>query len=175
MEKLNIRAVSWNVAAVDIPQNFTCLDLLGPEEVLNQQTFDLYVIGFQEVSARMDKYLIDTVISGEDSWTESVREVLAPHGYIKVRTYRLLGIVLSLFCLKKHLSYLRNIQTQYTRLSLGGYLGLKGAVSIRMELYGASYCFVCRYKMFKFQVFYYNLEWQEEIRGCFKLVAPKWV
>ena len=31
---------------------------------------------------------------------------------------------------------------QYLRLSLGGYVGLKGAVSVRFGLYGASVCLV---------------------------------
>ena len=143
MEPLNIRVVTWNVAAQEMPLNFSFTDLLGSEKVLNQQTFDLYVIGFQEVSARMDKFLFDTVINGDDQWTMSVKQELSTYGYIKIRSYRLLGIVISVFCLKKHLVYLRNIETQYTRLSLGGYLGMKGAVSVRLELYGTSYCFVC--------------------------------
>ena len=47
-----------------------------------------------------------------------------------------------MYCLRRHLPYLRKVETQYTRLSLGGYLGFKGAVSVRFDLYGVSYCFV---------------------------------
>ena len=49
-------------------------------------------------------------------------DALVPHGYIKVRTIRLMGLVLSVFIKKNHLIHLKRIETQYTRLSLGGYL-----------------------------------------------------
>lgn len=60
-------------------------------------------------------------------WLETVlyiyfRAALAPHGYVKIRTIRLLGIVLSIFVLRNHLIHIKNMETQYTRLSLGGYL-----------------------------------------------------
>ena len=143
MEQLKLHVVTWNVAVQEKPINFSFKDLLGPEESMSQQSHDIYIIGFQEVSARVDNYLFDSFINGEDPWTTSVMHELQPYGYVKVRSIRLLGIVLSVFCLTKHLAYIRNIETQYTRLSMGGYLGLKGAVSVRLELYGTSYCFVC--------------------------------
>jgi hypothetical protein len=37
-----------------------------------------------------------------------------------VKTIRLQGLLLSLFCLRKHLLHLRDIETQYTRTGLGG-------------------------------------------------------
>jgi hypothetical protein len=39
---------------------------------------------------------------------------------VKVKTIRLQGLLLSLFCLRKHLLHLRDIETQYTRTGLGG-------------------------------------------------------
>ena len=66
---------------------------------------------------------------------------------LKVRSIRLVGIVLSMFCLIERvpylrfdyhlgdldilLSHLRGLETQYTRLGFGGYWGSKGCVSIR--------------------------------------------
>ena len=146
MEQLKIRSVTWNVAALDKPVNFSFEELLGSQELIVQQPYDMYIIGFQEVSARVDKYLFDTFMNGDDPWTMAILDALKPHGYIKIRSIRLLGIVLSVFCLAKHIPHLRNIETQYTRLSVGGYIGLKGAVSVRFELYGTSCCFVCWYK-----------------------------
>ena len=143
MDELKLRVITWNVNARTPPENFSCQDFLGSKETLEKRTYDMYVVGFQEVSARVDNFLLDTFVTGEDPWTTSVKNRLSPYEYIKVRSYRLLGIVISLFCLKHHLVHLRNIETQHTRLSLGGYWGFKGAVSIRLELYGVSYCFVC--------------------------------
>ena len=142
MEPLNIRAITWNVAAQNKPENFSFKNILETTD-LGQERYDMYILGFQEVSARADKYFLDSFISGDDPWTTTVSKELKPHGYIKVKSIRLLGIVLSVYCHQKHLVYLRNIETQYTRLSVGGYIGLKGAVSVRMEIYGVSLCFVC--------------------------------
>ena len=144
MDHLNIRSVTWNVAAQDKPNNFSFTNLLEVTESLVKPKYDIYAIGFQEVSARADKYLIDAFVSGNDPWTMTVMNELKPHDYVKIKSIRLLGLVLSVFCLKKHIPYLRNIETQYTRLSAGGYIGLKGAVSVRFEIYGTSHCFVCR-------------------------------
>ena len=144
MEPFNIRSITWNVAALDKPENFSFQQLLELNDSEHTQ-YDLYTIGFQEVSARADKYFLDSFISGDDPWTTTVSNELRPHGFIKVKSIRLLGIVLNVYCHERHLVYLRNIETQYTRLSVGGYIGLKGAVSVRLEIYGVSLCFVCRY------------------------------
>ena len=70
------------------------------------------------------------------------RLLLAQHGYVRVKSVRLLGIVTSLFVLRKHLLHLRKVERQYLRLSLFRLVGLKGCVAIRMRLYGVSYCFI---------------------------------
>ncbi len=69
-------------------------------------------------------------------------DCLLPRGYKRVRSIRLLGIVLSLFCRREHLLHLRKVETRYLRLSLGGYLGFKGAVSVRLRAFGVSLCLV---------------------------------
>ena len=57
------------------------------------------------------------------SWTCCLliyRDVLSKWDYVKVKTIRLQGLLLSLFCLRKHLLHLRDIETQYTRTGFGG-------------------------------------------------------
>jgi len=83
---------------------------------------------------------MDTLLVGEDPWTLAARRTFAKHGYIKIRAIRLVGLVLSMFCLEKHVPYLRGLETQYTRLGLNGYWGNKGTVSIRLKVYGVSLC-----------------------------------
>jgi len=142
MEPLRIHSVTWNVNARDIPEDTDLSQILGPRENYKNHNVDIYAVGFQEVSARVDKFLFDNIVSGDDCWSLAVRNVLTAEDYVKIRSIRLLGIVLNVYCLRKHLAFLRKIETQYTRLSLGGYLGFKGAVSVRFEVYGVSYCFV---------------------------------
>ncbi len=72
-----------------------------------------------------------------------------------------MGIGISVFVKKEHLLHVRDIESQYTRLnmlvsvsptvsylmsnpqSIGYFQGIKGAVSVRLKLYGVSFCFVC--------------------------------
>jgi len=131
MDKLSVHLVTWNVAA-QFPGATTNLSSL-----LQEERPDLLFFGLQEVKSQPQNIITDTILAGEDPWSASFRSDLAPLGYVKVKSVRLLGLVLSLFCLEKHLSHLRGIESQYTRLGIGGYWGNKGAVSIRLQLYGA--------------------------------------
>lgn len=67
---------------------------------------------------------------------------LKTKNYIKLKTIRLQGTVLSVFCKKKHLLSLRDIEVQYTKTGFGGLWGNKGCVAIRMSVYGVSVCLV---------------------------------
>ncbi|XP_043667492.1 inositol polyphosphate 5-phosphatase K-like isoform X3 [Vespula pensylvanica] len=78
----------------------------------------------------------------EDPWTKSFREVLKDYDYVKIRSQRLQGLVLNMFCLRKHITHLRMVEAQYTRTGFGGMWGNKGAVSIRLNIYGVSICVV---------------------------------
>lgn len=49
------------------------------------------------------------------------RDILAENDYVKVHTIRLLGILLSIFSKKTHLTSIRNIETSYTRTGLKGF------------------------------------------------------
>ena len=46
--------------------------------------------------------------------------MLKKYDYVKVRSQRLQGLVLNVFCLRKHLTHLRLIETQYTKTGFGG-------------------------------------------------------
>lgn len=136
MESLNLHLVTYNVGTFQ-PDGSNFAGILP-----NGTRPDLVLVGFQEVNAQPQSVLLEAVFSGDDSWTQHVRSGLAPLGYVKVRSIRLLGLVLTLFCLDRHVPYLRSLETQYTRLGFAGYWGSKGAVSIRFNIYGVSVCVV---------------------------------
>ena len=157
MEFLNIRAITWNVEGTDRPSDFECHQLLG----VDPDSVDLYVIGFQEISCRADKLFRDILYTGEDPWTKSLKEELSALDFIKVISKRYFGTVISVFCLRKHVVHFRKIESQFTSLvrDLGSYRknmvshlvnrkianwprAMKGAVSIRFELYSKAFCFV---------------------------------
>jgi len=131
MDKLSVRLVTWNIAA-QFPDSRTNLSsLLGGERP------DVVMFGLQEVKSQPLNLVTDALLAGEDPWTSSLRASLQPLGYFKVKSVRLLGLVLSMFCLEKHVAHLRGLETQYTRLGMAGYWGNKGCVSVRFQLYGA--------------------------------------
>ncbi|KDR07202.1 phosphatidylinositol 4,5-bisphosphate 5-phosphatase A-like isoform X2 [Zootermopsis nevadensis] len=134
--------VTWNVATRHPEEDLA--EMLGFGTSVKQRTQerlpDFYAIGLQEVKSQPQNILMDAIF--DDPWTNAYRDVLAKWDYVKVKTIRLQGLLLSLFCLRKHLLHLRDIETQYTRTGLGGMWGNKGAVTIRMSIYGCSVCFV---------------------------------
>lgn len=133
MDALSIYLLTWNVVTMEAP-SIEQLKLL-----LAKQT-DFIAIGLQEVKAQPQNLINDAIY--EDSWTNSMRDVLAQSDYVKIHTVRLVGILLSVFSKKEHLTSIRNIETSYTRTGLKGYWGNKGAVSIRFNYKGSSICFV---------------------------------
>lgn len=136
MDSISVQLVTWNVGT-KFPSPNTNLSSL-----LNDSKPDIILLGLQEVKAQPQNLLADNLLAGEDPWTACLRAQLSPLGYIKVRSIRLVGIVLSLFTLVKHVPHLRGIETQYTRLGFAGYWGSKGCVSIRFKIYGVSICIV---------------------------------
>ncbi|XP_040576069.1 phosphatidylinositol 4,5-bisphosphate 5-phosphatase A [Lepeophtheirus salmonis] len=139
MEDLSVRLVTWNVNEQSPLLEDDFSSLLQNER---NEKHDLIIFGFQEINSMPQNYVMDFMVTGEDSWNQVFKSKLNSKGYVKVNTIRTLGIVLTIFSLKKHLIHFRNIETQYTKLAFGGYWGSKGAVSIRFNLYGVSFCFL---------------------------------
>lgn len=138
-ERLRIYFVTWNVATKYPEQNLhSLLDVCRDTDPSTLP--DLYFVGLQEVKAQPQNMVLD--IFFEDPWSKSFREVLKQYDYVKIRTQRLQGLVLNGFCLRKHITHLRLIEAQYTRTGLKGMWGNKGAVSIRLNIYGVSICVV---------------------------------
>ncbi|XP_012258964.2 inositol polyphosphate 5-phosphatase K [Athalia rosae] len=132
---LRIYFVTWNVATKYPEQDLH--QLLG----ISNSTFpDFYVIGLQEVKAQPQNMVMGMFT--DDPWTKAFREILKDHAYVKVRTQRLQGLILNVFCKTQHLTHLRFIEAQLTRTGFGGMWGNKGAVSVRLNIYGVSICFV---------------------------------
>jgi len=140
MDNISVQLITWNVGTkfpsphTQFSSFFHDLEELGYPDVL--------LIGLQEVKSQPQNVVLDNFISGEDPWTSAFRTYLKPAGFLKVRSIRLVGIILSFFCKREHVPYLRELETQYTRLGFAGYWGSKGGVSVRFKLYGVSVCVV---------------------------------
>lgn len=78
----------------------------------------------------------------EDPWTSKFKELLRVRDYVIIKTEQMQGLLLIVFAKRIHLLHVREVETEYTRTGLGGMWGNKGAVSIRMNMYGTSVVFV---------------------------------
>jgi len=133
MEDLSFYFLTWNVVTTQPLANEHLLKLCNTQA-------DFIAVGLQEVKSQPQNLVVDAL--NEDSWTNALRDTLAPHGFVKIHTIRLVGIILSLFSKREHITSIRNIETSYTRTGLGGLWGNKGAVSIRFNFKGSSICLV---------------------------------
>lgn len=70
------------------------------------------------MKAQPHNMLVDILF--EDPWTNALKDILEKRDYVKVKTIRLQGLVLSIFCLRRHILNLRDIETNYTRTGLSG-------------------------------------------------------
>ncbi|XP_003487528.1 inositol polyphosphate 5-phosphatase K-like [Bombus impatiens] len=139
LKYLRIYFVTWNVATKYPEEDLH--ELLDVNQINESKTLpDLYIVGLQEVKAQPQNMVMD--IFFDDPWTKSFRDILKKYDYVKIRTQRLQGLVLNIFCLRKHITHLRLIEAQYTRTGCGGMWGNKGAVSIRLNMYGINMCIV---------------------------------
>ncbi|CBN80141.1 conserved unknown protein [Ectocarpus siliculosus] len=117
---------------------------------------DVFVIGFQEVvelSAQnvvMDSFLDTQSRTNSLQWFTHVYAYLAQYGerygvrYAMVTEQRLLGTYMLIMAKEDLCPKIAHVQTAVVPTGLGGYLGNKGAVAVRLEVGGrSSLCFVC--------------------------------
>ncbi|CAM9966300.1 unnamed protein product [Lampetra fluviatilis] len=134
--QMRLRVITWNVGTAEPPEEADALLALGQEGPPPH----LYIIGLQELSARVDLFLRDSLV--DDPWSCFLMDVLAPRGYVRRESVRLQGLLLLVFVQSSLLPLVRDVHTAYTRTGLGGYWGNKGGVSVRASLCGLSFCFV---------------------------------
>lgn len=132
--------VTWNVST-KFPENLSLGELLGLQSSAQDTDLpDFFVIGLQEVNSQPQNTLYN--LFKDDLWTQKFKELLKERDYVVIKTEQMQGLLLSVFARRKHLLHLRQVETEYTRTGLGGIWGNKGAVSIRLNVYGCSICLV---------------------------------
>ncbi|XP_038109288.1 phosphatidylinositol 4,5-bisphosphate 5-phosphatase A isoform X2 [Culex quinquefasciatus] len=136
-----IYIVTWNVST-KFPDNISLNKLLGLEASAQSDADlpDFFVFGLQEVNAQPQNTLYN--LFKDDLWTQKFKDLLKDRDYVVIKTEQMQGLLLSVFARRKHLLHLRQVETEYTRTGLGGIWGNKGAVSIRLNVYGCSICLV---------------------------------
>ena len=143
-EYLHTHILTWNVAGV-MPATHDIEALFMPQEVdtkdITNDT-DLLVIGLQEAYQNVQSAFSSSIpLVGKDPLVESFSAVLAKMGFARVSFCRLLGMVVMVFVKRPLLCYVREVETVSWKTGLGGLLGNKGAVSLRMLLGDLHLCF----------------------------------
>lgn len=134
MEKLSIHILTWNLAKMESPPT----DQL--QSLLQDISADMIGVGLQEVNAQSQNVITDVL--HEDSRSNAFRDMLAKNDYVKVHSINLLETLFVLYSKRRHLTFIRLIETSYTRIGFKGFWGNKGAVSIRFNYKGCSVCLV---------------------------------
>ncbi|XP_065570794.1 phosphatidylinositol 4,5-bisphosphate 5-phosphatase A-like isoform X2 [Artemia franciscana] len=140
MDRISLYILTWNVAVSPPKEDLReALDLC--EVDCNSTSLpDIYVTGFQEVVNKPDGIIYNALF--EDEWTNAVRDVLGDYGYVKIKTNRLVGIVLSVYVRREALLRYEDIDAYVTRTGFGGLWGNKGSVSVRLSISGVSAVFI---------------------------------
>lgn len=137
-ELIRLYFLTYNVATKNPEEDLH--DLLKIKDSVEHKPPDFYVIGLQEVKSQPQDLFYDVFF--DDPWTKVFRDILKTQDYVKIKTQRLQGLVLNIFCLRKHINQLRSIEARYTKTGFGGLWGNKGAVSVRLNIYGVSLCLI---------------------------------
>ncbi|XP_013164333.1 PREDICTED: inositol polyphosphate 5-phosphatase K-like isoform X1 [Papilio xuthus] len=140
MDTLRFYFVTWNVATKSPGQDLNSLLDFPSQFNRNKPLPDFYVIGLQEVKSAPQNMVMDSLFT--DPWTSTFNKILCRQGFIIAKTIRLQGIILIVYTQLKHVTHLRDIEAQYTKIGFGGLWGNKGAVSVRFNIYGCSVCLV---------------------------------
>lgn len=136
VKTLKIFVGSWNVNGQYPAEDVT------PWLAVDKDPPDVFCLGFQELDLSAET-LLKNVTPREDEWLK-ISEKGLPHKakYTKVKTIRLVGILLVVFVKNEHLHYVSKVDAETVATGIMGLMGNKGGVAIRMQIHNTSICFV---------------------------------
>ena len=107
-------------------------------------SFDIYAIGFQEiVDLTAVNVAVDVkTVKRSTEWQASIQKVLG-ESYEAIIGKHLVGLFIVVFARKAVKKYIKDVRAAQLGVGVMGMLGNKGGVSIRMNIFDSSYCFVC--------------------------------
>ncbi|XP_050529165.1 inositol polyphosphate 5-phosphatase K-like isoform X2 [Daktulosphaira vitifoliae] len=138
MKELTFYTVTYNVCTKSPNQSIK--NLLQWESKNEEAIPDFCIFGFQEVKSQPQNLVLDSLF--DDPWTTAIRDILCTFDFVKIRTVKMVGLLLNVFCRRKHVPYLSHMETSETRTGLFGLWGNKGAVSFSFKVYNTTLCFI---------------------------------
>ncbi|XP_020626629.1 inositol polyphosphate 5-phosphatase OCRL-1-like [Orbicella faveolata] len=136
IKKLKIFVGTWNVNGQTPAEN------VAPWLAVDRDPPDVFSLGFQELDLSAET-LLKNVTPKEDEWLKIAERGLHPKAqYIKVKTIRLVGILLMVFVKSQYQHYVTEVDAETVATGIMGLMGNKGGVAIRMQIHNTSICFV---------------------------------
>lgn len=155
---LDIFTGSWNVAGIDVfkDSQLKLIDWLYPsKETKLNGVPDIYIVTFQEiVSLNATNILFKSNSTSVDGWKAVVQDALSviskkyendynstTDEFLLVKTLELVGILMFVFIKRKYFSEIKNIDYIIKKTGASGYLGNKGSVLYRFDIFNRSFAF----------------------------------
>ena len=145
LSEFRVHMLTWNIASTE-PSTHDLHSLFLPQkscmisDVLNGS--DIIVVGLQEAYQSVQDAMQSSVpLVGKDPLVELFSSLLSQNGFARLSVSRLLGILTMVFVKRPLLCYISNVDSCTTKTGMNGWLGNKGASSIRFSLCDTSLCF----------------------------------
>lgn len=143
--EFSVHVVTWNIASTQ-PSSHDIESLFLPQEscMLSDilPSTDIIVVGLQEAYQSIPDAVQSSVpMVGKDPLVELFSNFLCLNGFVRLSTSRLLGILTLVFVKRPLVCYISDLESCTTKTGMSGWLGNKGASSIRFSLGDVSVCF----------------------------------
>jgi hypothetical protein len=144
-DSISVCAVTWNVAAMPIGEDFDASPLLTDAYL----GCDLLVVGLQEI---VDLSVMNVVFTGSatnaraETWKKVLLKSLKKvqvEDYEVVGEAHFVGLQLLVFAPISQLANVQEVRSASVGVGVFSVLGNKGAVGIRLQLHGSTFCFIC--------------------------------
>ncbi|XP_076445234.1 inositol polyphosphate 5-phosphatase OCRL-like isoform X2 [Babylonia areolata] len=136
LQKIKVFCGTWNV------NGQSPCGALNKWLTVDHQPPDIYAIGFQELDLSREAFIFNES-AREAEWQEAVKDCLHAKGrYRKVKSVRLVGILLIVYITEKLAKHVSFLDTDTVPTGIMGIMGNKGGVGVRFTLQSTSLCFI---------------------------------
>ncbi|XP_061062802.1 synaptojanin-2 isoform X2 [Eubalaena glacialis] len=105
---------------------------------------DIFAVGFEEMVELSAGNIVNASTTNRKMWGEQLQKAISrSHRYILLTSAQLVGVCLYIFVRPYHVPFIRDVAIDTVKTGMGGKAGNKGAVAIRFQFHGSSFCFVC--------------------------------